>query len=212
VLAVVPARACGIELVLAMDVSRSVVNDEYSLQMGGLSAAFRDPAVAEAIAGVPGGVMATVTQWSGPAAHRQTVRWTHLEDAQSAARFADAIDRMDRAFFAAFTAIGEALVHAAALHATNPRPCLRRIVDVSGDGVSNRGRSAAAMARALAADGVAVNGLVIRGARPDPVAFYRAQVVRGPGSFLAIADGFEDYARAIRQKLLRELAVNVAGR
>ena len=44
-----PVRACGLELVLAMDVSRSVINPEYDLQMGGLAAAFRAPEVAEAI-------------------------------------------------------------------------------------------------------------------------------------------------------------------
>ena len=42
------AKACGLELVLAMDVSRSVVNAEYDLQMGGLANAFRNPEVIEA--------------------------------------------------------------------------------------------------------------------------------------------------------------------
>ena len=47
----IPARAaeCGLELVLAMDVSRSVVKAEFELQMGGLALAFRDPEVAEAV-------------------------------------------------------------------------------------------------------------------------------------------------------------------
>ncbi|MEM9737129.1 MAG: DUF1194 domain-containing protein, partial [Pseudomonadota bacterium] len=63
-LAATPVQACGLELILAMDVSRSVVNAEYDLQMDGLSAAFRDPAVIEAVTWTPGGVLATVTQWS----------------------------------------------------------------------------------------------------------------------------------------------------
>ncbi len=82
-----PARAadCGLELVLAMDVSYSVVNSEYDLQMGGLADAFRDPEVAEAITWITGGVMATVTQWSGPEAQAQPVPWTHLTNAASVA-------------------------------------------------------------------------------------------------------------------------------
>ena len=74
----VPARACGLELVLAMDVSRSVVNAEYDLQMQGLAGAFRDEEIIEAIGWIPGGVMATVTQWSGPVSQAQMTGWRHL--------------------------------------------------------------------------------------------------------------------------------------
>ena len=202
-----PARAqeCGLELVLAMDVSRSVVSSEFDLQMGGLALAFRDPEVAEAITWTPGGVMATVTQWSGAAAQMQPVPWTHLTDAASAAAFAAAIERQERAFFASYTAVGEALFHANRLSATNPRRCARRVIDISGDGASNRGRPALPMAEALAANGVTVNGLVIMGAWPDPVEYYLRNVVRGDGAFLETAANFADYADAIKRKLLREL-------
>jgi hypothetical protein len=53
---------------------------------------------------------------------------------------------------------------------------------------------------------------VIRGAWPDPVEFYQRNVVRGDGAFLEIADGFSDYAAAIRRKLLRELTPRLAAR
>ena len=207
-----PARACGVELVLAMDVSRSVVNSEYDLQMGGLAAAFRDPEVVETITWTHGGVMATVTQWSGPRSQAQTVPWTHLTDADSAARFAAAISGQRRQFFAAFTAIGEALIHAAALSALNPNPCLRKVIDVSGDGRSNRGRAPGPVADLLASQGVTINGLVIQGGRPDPTEHYRTEVIRGGASFLEAADGFEDYARAIKAKLLRELSPQLSAR
>ena len=57
----------------------------------------------------------------------------------------------------------------------------------------------------LAAQGYTINGLVIRGAAPDPVAHYRAQVIAGPGAFVEIAADFADYPRAILRKLLREI-------
>ncbi len=207
-----PARAadCGLELVLAMDVSYSVVNSEYDLQMGGLADAFRDPEVAEAITWITGGVMATVTQWSGPEAQAQPVPWTHLTDAASAAAFAAAIERQERAF-ASYTAVGEALFHANRLGATNPRRCARRVIDVSGDGANNKGRPPLPMAEALSANGVTVNGLVIMGAWPDPVEFYLRNVVRGDGAFLETAANFADYADAIKRKLLRELTSESGG-
>ncbi|MEM7423774.1 MAG: DUF1194 domain-containing protein, partial [Pseudomonadota bacterium] len=187
-------------------------NDEYDLQMRGLSAAFRDPEIVEAIGWVPGGVMATVTEWSGPESQAQVVPWRHLTGTESALGFADEIDANDRRFFAAYTAIGEALWHANQLSATNPMSCRRRVIDVSGDGASNRGREPQGIADALAANGVTINGLVIRGARPDPATYYVENVVRGPGSFVEIAATFHDYARAIHRKLLRELTPALAAR
>ena len=209
-----PARAadCGLELVLAMDVSRSVVDSEFDLQMGGLALAFRDPEVVDAISWIHGGVMATVTQWSGPESQTQPVPWRHLTDAATAAAFATAIERQQRNFFASYTAIGEALFHANSLSATNPLRCKRRVIDVSGDGASNRGRPVRPMAEALAASGVTVNGLVILGAWPDPAEFYLRNVVRGGSAFLETAANFADYAAAIKRKLLREIIPQVATR
>jgi Ca-activated chloride channel family protein len=209
-----PARAtaCGLELVLAMDVSRSVIRAEFDLQMNGLATAFRDPEIAEAITWTPGGVMVTVTQWSGERSQSQPVPWTHLTDAVSAAAFANAIERQERAFFAAYTAVGEALFHADSLSATNPIRCVRRVIDVSGDGANNRGRPARFEAERLAANGVTVNGLVIKGAWPDPVEYYLSNVVRGDGAFLETTENFSDYANAIKRKLLRELTPQVAAR
>jgi Ca-activated chloride channel family protein len=207
-----PASACGVELVLAMDVSRSVINDEYDLQMGGLANALRSKEVVEAIGWIPGGVMATVTQWSGELDQAQTIGWRHLTDPSSVLSFAKEVDFNRRQFFQSYTAIGEALWHANTLSASNPKKCRRRVIDVSGDGSSNRGREPAAIADALAANGVTINALVIRGARPDPAEYYLENVVRGPGAFIEIARTFHDYARAIQQKLLRELTPALASR
>jgi Ca-activated chloride channel family protein len=209
-----PARSaeCGLELVLALDVSRSVIDSEFDLQIGGLAGAFRDPEVVEAIGWIHGGVMATVTQWSGPESQMQPVPWVHLTDRATAVAFAAAIEGQERAFFASYTAIGEALFHANSLSATNPLRCKRRVIDVSGDGASNRGRPVRPMTEALAANGVTVNGLVILGAWPDPAEFYLYNVVRGDGAFLETAANFADYAAAIKRKLLRELIPQVAAR
>ena len=161
-----PSGACGIELVLAIDVSRSVMNAEFDQQTGGLAAAVRHPEIIEAIGWVRGGVAVTVMQWSGPTSQLQTVPWQLVSEPDDINRLADAIAADRRRFFAAYTAIGEALAHADALSARNPWTCARRVIDVSGDGVSNRGRAPRPIAETLAAQGVTVNALVIDGATP----------------------------------------------
>ncbi|MGD1926489.1 MAG: DUF1194 domain-containing protein [Paracoccaceae bacterium] len=206
------ASACGLELVLAMDVSRSVINDEYDMQMGGMANAFRNTEIIDAIGWIPGGVMATLTQWSGSGQQVQSIGWRHLTSPDSVIAFATEIDLTNRKFFQSYTAIGDALWHANSLSATNPRDCKRRVIDVSGDGISNRGREPVRVAEALAANGVTINAVVIRGARPDPAEYYIDNVVRGPGAFIEVADTFHDYARAIQQKLLRELTPALASR
>ncbi|MBE0414462.1 DUF1194 domain-containing protein, partial [Yoonia sp.] len=37
-------------------------------------------------------------------------------------------------------------------------------------------------------------------------------VIRGPGAFVEIANGFDDYEAAMRRKLIRELSAQVIGR
>ena len=200
-----PAAACEVELILAMDVSRSVMNPEYDLQMEGLADAFRDKVVLDLIES-SGGVMATVTQWSGSGDQAQTVPWRWLESRASALSFADEITNQRRSYFGAYTATGDALLHAAAVSQTNPTVCRRKVIDVSGDGRGNRGSDPKTVSNQLISQGFTINALAILGARPSPLDFYAREVIGGPGAFVEAADGFEVYAEAIRRKILRELS------
>ncbi len=204
-LAPAPAAACALELVLAVDVSGSIDSSEFELQAHGLADAFEHPSMVTAVGLLEGGMLVTLTQWSGSTRQRQMIGWRRLSDAASMAAFADEVRRAGRAWRNFSTAVGEALAHAAAVSADAPAACERRVIDVSGDGVSNEGREPAPISRALAAQGYTINGLVIRGADPDPVAHYRAQVIAGPGAFVEIAESFDDYPEAILRKLLREI-------
>ncbi len=200
-----PAAACEVELILAMDVSRSVMNPEYDLQMEGLADAFRDAVVLDLIEGA-GGVMATVTQWSGAGDQAQTVPWQYLESRASTLSFADEISNQRRSYFGAYTATGDALLHAAAISATNPTTCRRKVIDVSGDGKGNRGTDPKRVSAQLVNQGFTINALAILGAKPSPLDFYARDVIGGPGAFVEAADGFDAYAAAIRRKILRELS------
>lgn len=199
------ARACALELILAVDISGSIDAREFALQNEGTAAAFEDPKLIEAIIHQKGGIYVVLTQWSGATRQRQVTDWHHLTNAASMAQFARAVRRGGRNWRNYSTAIGEALFHALNVGKTVPETCVRRVVDVSGDGVNNEGRAPRAIADALSALGYTVNGLVIRGDTPDPVRYYERNVLAGPRAFLEIAEGFDDYPRAILRKLLKEI-------
>jgi len=200
------ARNCATALVLAIDVSSSVDAREYALQMGGLAAALRDPQVVDAIAPGAGiGIMATAFVWSGFQHQETVVPWTWLGDRDTVHAFARAIETAPRRYDHWPTALGRAAAFAAGLHARNPVPCDRQVVDVSGDGANNDGVGPDWYRGRGQLDGLVINGLVILGADVDPYAYYRDVLIQGPGAFVEVADGFDAYAEAILRKLLREL-------
>ncbi len=198
----------GTALVLLIDVSGSVDNDEYELQKQGVASAFRDPAVVRAVWNQPYGRMAvTVVEWSDSA--KVLVPWTVLEDEGTATHFSVLLDAATRTSRGS-TALGAALAFATELFDHCGCAPMRRVVDVSGDGVNNSGPLTAATARDLAvARGVIVNGLPITGEGSDVGLYehYEAEVKGGQGAFILEAGGFEDFARAIRQKLVLEIAM-----
>lgn len=88
---------------------------------------------------------------------------------------------------------------------------LRRVVDVSGDGIETPPWFGTAIllpqARRMAMErDVLVNGLAITTDFANLLDYYRDQVIVGPGSFVIEALGFEDFKRSIREKLRREFS------
>jgi hypothetical protein len=206
--AAAPAAAldCSAALVLALDVSSSVDGREYALQMQGLAAALRDPAVIETILTPAGsGVLATAFVWSGFRHQEVVADWTWLGDEAAIHAFADRLAAAPRRFDHWPTALGRAAGFGVERFRAAPLPCRRRIVDISGDGANNDGVGPEWYRARGDFDGVTINGLVIRGATPDPEAYYRSHVIHGPGAFVEVIDSYEDYAPAILRKLLREL-------
>ena len=208
-LAPAPTVACDLALVLAMDVSLSVDTDEYALQMHGTALALEDPAVQAAILSGAGGVSLSGMHWSGR--HRQHVflPWTYVQTKADLNAVAQRL-RLAPRLFQSDTAPGSAIDFAKDYHAINGVKCARRVIDVSGDGIENTGlRTRTASATAIS-DGITINGLVILGEDDRLEDFYRHNVIGGPGAFLEIANGYGDYPRAIRDKLLKELPQMVA--
>lgn len=199
------AAACRLGLALGLDISSSVDAGEYEIQRGGLVAALRDGEVRDALLGQDGEVRIAVYEWSGYAQQDLLTDWTALTSPADIDGLAARIAAHERPYAEFSTAIGKAVEFGAALMARLPTPCDRLVIDLSGDGENNEGPGPHALRRSGLLDGVVINGLVIRGADLDPVAYYRTQVISGPGAFLMIAEGgFADFPAAIRRKLLRE--------
>lgn len=204
------AVSCELALVVALDVSRSVDRAEYKLMRDGIASAFVDSEVLELIEWMPGGVMVTVTQWGGSGQQRQALGWRRLHDRASIVNFVDQLVAITRGFWMADTSVSEALLHADAMFGGAATQCRRQVIDVSGDGISNAGPDVLPIARAIGNKGVTINGLVVSGAKPDPVSYFIDRVIGGPFSFVEVADGYSDYPRAMKRKLLREMTPAMA--
>lgn len=208
------AAECRLALLLALDISSSVDASEDALQRGGLAAALRAPEVRAAFLAVDLPVALAVYEWSGRYNQKVILDWVLIDDPAEIDRAADQIAASRRSQTEYPTAMGYALGYGAGMLSRGPH-CLTRTIDVAGDGRNNDGFPPASAYAAFPFDGVTVNGLVVDaaefGAEADLVPFYRDQVLRGPGAFLELADGFEDYERAMRRKLERELRPPTVG-
>jgi len=214
------AESVDIELVIATDVSFSMTYGERVLQLIGFADAFRHPAVQQAIlAGRHGKIAVTVMEWGGEGQQTVIVPWTLVEGVASANALADAIGNRVPGRLTRGTAIGDALARAESLFAVNPYAGTRRVIDVSGDGISNRGIPLAAVRARLVGNGITINGLPIAlGAAqpdervrpdnvnaPDLVAYFESEVIGGPAAFVQPAVTLDGFREAVRRKLLREI-------
>jgi len=205
-----------LELILAVDVSLSMDHDEQRLQRDGYVAAFRDPQLLKAIQSGPNGRIAvTYVEWAGAGIQSAVIPWRTIGKASQAQAFADALAAkpIQRA---RMTSISGVVLGAQELFAASPVQGLRRVIDVSGDGPNNSGSRVDLARDHLVAAGVVVNGLAIRiksggGAYslfdlPDLDLYYKDCVIGGPGSFVLSIRKKSEFATAIRQKLLLEIA------
>src|ERR1043166_3005704 len=133
-----PAWAASVALVLAVDVSESVSAERYLLQHDGIARAFETPQLIDAIAGAPGGIEALVLEWSDPDKIAITVGWTRINNRAGAAAFAASVRATQRTS-SGRTALGSALLAAAAAFDPLPEPAGHRVIDISGDGMANFG-------------------------------------------------------------------------
>src|SRR5512144_1899199 len=127
----VAAEPVDLQLVLAVDASGSVDQFRFELQRLGYAAAFRHHRVLHAIrSGPQRSIAVALIQWTGPTMQVKAVDWTRIADPQTAASFADAIERAPRQLFGGGTSISGALDYAATLFPISPFPAARRVIDI----------------------------------------------------------------------------------
>jgi hypothetical protein len=204
-----------LELVIATDVSRSIDSDEARLQRRGIAAAFRSKQVIDAIeSGVLQRIAVAYIDYSSRNWNKILIDWRIIRDQKSAYAFADTLLKSELTF-GRRTSISDALEQAAQLIDGNDIEGTRRVIDVSGDGPNNFGRLVDQVRDETIAKRITINGLPIMNERnnvfsrynlPDLDNYYRGCVIGGPGAFLVMARDFKDFARAIRKKLILEIA------
>jgi hypothetical protein len=203
------AVECRLALALALDVSSSVNPTEDRLQRQGLARALLSPDVERAFFIAPQPVALAVYEWSGRYNQALLLDWTVIERPEILYDVAATLAASERSTAKFPTALGYALGYGATLFQSAPR-CLYNTLDVSGDGKNNEGFGPDEAYNAFPFQDIVVNGLAINAAEfeaeTDLVPYYRNEVLHGPGAFLEIATGFEDFERAMSRKLERELS------
>ncbi len=200
------AQPVDLALVMAVDVSESVDDDEYVLQHEGIARAFESPLLAAALsAGRTGAIEVAVLEWSDRDKQVVTVDWSRVGDAASAAAFARKVRASQRSSDG-LTAIGDALRAARRLLDAAPEPAERRLIDLSGDGIANIGPPVREVRDELVAAGITINGLAILASEPWLEGYYDEYVIGGPGAFLLRAESFASFATAMQNKLLSEIS------
>ena len=179
--------------------------------------ALSDPRVREALLSMPASpVRLLVYEWSGSEDQAIILPWHEINNDTALEAAIATIRSTQRRDASPGTALGVAMTRGAALLAQQG-DCWKRTLDLSGDGRSNFGPRPRDVRDGLTAQGgLTINALAIGVDNPatgdtrqaeiaELSSYFRAEVILGPGAFVHTALGFEDYTRALTEKLLREL-------
>ncbi len=214
-LASAPARAeteVDVALVLAVDISYSMDPDEQVLQREGFIEALRSPLVHDAIRrGMLGRIAVVYAEWAGTWDQRVVVPWSVIDGPEAALAFADKLSE-EPTRRATRTSISGAIDMGARLLRESGVTAQRQVIDVSGDGPNNQGRSVIEARDEAIAQGITINGLPIMLKQvghldmADLDAYFRACVIGGTGAFVVPARSKEQFPEAIKTKIIMEVS------
>lgn len=202
-----------VRLSLLVDVSGSVSNKEFKLQVQGYVDAFRDSDIISAIQGNSiGAIAVNLVYWSGSYEQMTAVDWTYINSTSSSYAFATALSDVKRPF-GGMTSISGALNYATKLFALDDTYlATKNVIDISGDGTNNQDpwgtNLSKARADALAA-GIIINGLPI--GSQSLADYYEKSVIGGEDAFIVRASDFEHFGEALQKKLAKEIVVPSEG-
>lgn len=217
---VAPVRAMGgttevdVELVLAVDISYSMDEEEQRLQRAGYIAALQSGEFLDALKSGPYGRIAVAyLEWANYNDQRVVIPFTLIDGQDSAKGFAEKLAEAPYRR-ARRTSISGAIEASVRLFHGNGFDGTRRVIDVSGDGANNDGRPVTQARDAAVADGFVINGLPLVLNRPNygfaDIAnldeYYQDCVIGGPGSFMIPIRDHKQFVEATRTKLVMEVA------
>lgn len=208
-----PVNEVDLALVLAVDVSGSMDPEEQELQRKGFVEAFRSDLVHDAIkAGMLGRIAVSYMEWAGSRRQTLVIPWTIIESPEGATEFAERLagaptQRAPR------TSISGAIDFSLRLFDDMRVEPLRRVIDISGDGVNNEGRPVVEARNEAVARGITINGLplMLKRARgywdvENLDHYFRDCVIGGSGAFMVPVRERQQLAQAIKTKIVREIA------
>lgn len=225
-----------VALFVAVDVSESVDEDRYKLQMEGIARALEDREVIQAITSGPrGGIGISLLAWSDKT--EMALPWEIIRNAEEAKAVAAKVRNLPH-HSGEYTCLGRMMTTITdSMLDVVPFDAASVVVDVSGDGIDNcmMPDETNAARDALVARRVTINGLPILvkgendlvgqgayrapgfGLRPLPRGpaetpamsleqWFKLHVIGGQAAFLRAAHGYEDFGAAFRQKFLTEVS------
>ena len=208
-------------LVLATDVSNSVIKKRWDVQRNGYAAALANEEVQKALlSGARGAIGLCLIQWSSYDQQKDVIPWTYLDSREMIGVFSSLLQGMERQF-SNKTGIGAALRYCASYLDEAPFRTERAVIDVSGDGYDNQPLAINEVVplpqirNSVVARGIIINGMPILGAAEalprykSLLEYYAAEVIGGSGSFVEPVENPDDiasFAGALRRKLVAEVA------
>jgi len=204
-----------LKLVIAVDVSQSIDDEEFRVERAGTADAFADPNVVKAVqSGSLGRIAVAMVDFSSAPFNRVVINWTIIKDRASALAFAATI-RSTRRTPGQHTSISSALELGSLLLEASEKDitATRKVIDVTGDGPNNFGNAMTEVHDKTIAQGIVVNGLPVmddmaNGYYPGLDKYYAGCVTGGRGAFVVVVKSYKDYAAAMRHKLILEISEN----
>ena len=201
-----------LELVLLVDVSRSMTENELELQRRGYAEALRSDEVFAALQdGMLQSIALTYVEWAGT--QEIVVDWQLVETRADLDAFAG---QLTASFNPAMrrTSISNALEFATRRIEENSFDGLRRVIDISGDGPNNLGPLVTLARDETISRGITVNGLPLMTNEGTGAMFhldrldlyYQSCVIGGSGAFMIPVYVWPDFATAVKRKLVLEIA------
>jgi hypothetical protein len=205
-----------VELVLAVDVSYSMNDEELAIQREGYAQAIVSREFLQALkAGPRGKVAVTFFEWSAANYQKIIIPWQVIDSPETAAAMAAEIMKAPARRHAR-TSISGAINFAIPLFDANPYRGSRRVIDISGNGPNNSGEPVVRARDAALAKGIAINGLTMMLKEPSHAKtrddienldlYYEDCVIGGPSAFVMPVTDREKFKEAIRTKLVFEVS------